>query len=315
MRRASTRRTAAAVLLTIAIFGGSAAHRPALAAPSSTGRSPATTAAKVVLTGDRATFDVRHGIYEMIGHATARKAEGSLWAQRILYRHLARFLQASGQVRYESPEYVLTAGVMEYDLKREWFVARQQPEAVLRRAGQDGQTRVTADTLSFDRTREKFVAEGQVVTKISQPGREQYEVTSRIAESYYLQGRSLFRDGVRIRSSEMGANGDRAVFYEKSEKVHVLGKAKAWKVERDGSINRTIEGNHIIHDLRTGRSVALQQVLLRDAPGGPAPARSRTGPSSAAPSSDPSAVATSPARPARAPAGVPRPRRRTVRLR
>ncbi len=234
--------------------------------PSGAGAGPATSE-PVELTGDSANFDVPKGIYQLEGHAAARKAQGTMRANRMLYQARNRFLQASGAVTFTDPSYELSAGVVEYDLPREWVSARESPRATLTSAGRGGETRLSARTVAFDRPRAHVLAEGDVTTRVVPERGVPYDIRSRTADSFYRDRRSLFKGEVRIRSTEMGADGDRAVIYELTEKVHILGDARAWRVERGGRIDRTVQGDHIIHDMRTGRSVALRNVRLEDRSG------------------------------------------------
>ncbi|MBI3893036.1 MAG: hypothetical protein HY303_16080 [Candidatus Wallbacteria bacterium] len=298
-------------LLTVSfvlVMNGLASAAPG--APAAASTTPATQV--VVLTSDSATFDMVHSIYELIGHAkavrtatkdkspaaatTGRLAHGVLTSERMLYQHRARFLRATGNVVFEDPEYVVHSGVMEYDVGREWLSATLSPSALIHLTGKGAageaskpagrattesassggtRTTVTAQVLSFDRKRQRVVAEGDVRTHVMPEGKAAYYIRSRELESFYADRRSVFKGEVRIDSRELGAQGDRAIFYEKTEKMYIIGHAKAWQIDAAGRRGREVEGNQILHDLKTGRSVALQGVTMRERPSGAAPAAAK----------------------------------------
>ncbi len=233
--------------------------------PASSPSTGSTTASvPVTMNGDTATFDAALGMYEVTGHAIARRERGTLTASRMLYLTDTRFLRATGQVRFTDPDYILTAGVLEYDLKREWMIARVNPQVRILQTSRSAEVNLEAEVLNFDRQTQRLLAEHRVFARVYPDDSPVYEIRSRLAEAFYRAGRSIFKKDVKIRSSEMGADGDRAVFYENSEKVHIIGKARAWSVESDGTSGRILTGNRIIHNSRTGKSIALEKVTLKD---------------------------------------------------
>ncbi|MBI2945539.1 MAG: hypothetical protein HYY25_15200 [Candidatus Wallbacteria bacterium] len=266
----------AAILLT--------AHGVVAGAPA-TGASTAV----VVLTADAATFDLGRGIYELVGHARATRrttgafaageesaeSSGVLTSEKMLYQHKTRFLRATGGVVFEDSRYCVKSGVLEYDVGREWISAREGPTARIIGAGSapgpggpsaggEGATTISALVLSYDRMRQRVVAEGQVRTTVRPADRAGHTVTSQELESYVADGRSVFKGDVKIDSLTLGARGDRAVFYERAERLYLFGRAQAWQVDGDGKAGRIVEGEQILHNLKTGRTVALRGVVLRE---------------------------------------------------
>lgn len=241
--------------------------------------------APVLVRGKRAEFDMQRGIYDVMGNAWAKKADQEVRSDKMAFNRNRNTLTAVGNAVASRPDLTVKAGRLEYWIDREAGIATESPKAVQttpRTTNEsESRTELIAKVLEMDFKRS--ILEGkedvQLERQVMFEGRfeRDYKITGRFVTSLYAQGRSTFRDDVKIDATQVGATGERAIFYQKTGKLYVIGNANAWEYDEDKQPMNPIKGEKILHDLRTGKSQVLGNVetIQRD---GAAPRKRATGP-------------------------------------
>lgn len=75
---------------------------------------------------------------------------------------------------------------------------------------------------------------------------------------YTELGRTNFKGHVKIKTSVLESESDRAIFYRDAARIYIVGDAHAWDIDMDGKRTNHIHGDKIIHNLKTGKSMVLQ---------------------------------------------------------
>lgn len=228
---------------------------------ASTGRARPTTPPPVIVTGDRMPFDDQAGIYRVVGRARAERESYVLTAHEMTYRTRAERLLAEGDVTAREESYVLRCGQLVYKLSEDRAIATSSP--VLTQEGpEEGALELRAPRMVFDRVNRRLTAGpgARLVRESREIGR--YEIVGEEMQSFYTRQRHTFRGDVRVKSKEMGGQGDRAVFYGDKETLYLIGNAQAWQRNEDGESTNRLAGEKIIHSTRTGRSVVLHGVRI-----------------------------------------------------
>jgi LPS export ABC transporter protein LptC len=238
--------------------------------------------APIRISGKKSDFDFSRSLYDVVGAAWAKKTDQDVQADKIVFNRRRGTLTAIGNSVARRPNLTVRAGHLEYWIDREVGVATQGPKAVQITAPttseDETQTELTARVLEVDFRRQ--VLEGRDDVRLQRSVRFEgewdpdYRVNARAVTSLYSHGRSTFRDDVRIEGAKVGAVGDRAIFYQRSAKLYIVGRAQAWDYDEEKVRQNHLAGEKIVHDMRTGKSVVLDRVKMRS-PG--APSRPRAG--------------------------------------
>jgi LPS export ABC transporter protein LptC len=239
----------------------------------------------VLVRGRKADFDLSRGIYDVTGDAWAKKADQEVRSDKMAFNRGRNTLTAIGNAVATRPDLTVTAGRLEYWVDREAGLAIDGPKAVQRtpRTTNEGEskTELTAKQLEMDFKRS--ILEGKEDVHLQRDVMyegdwdKDYEIKAKFVTSLYAQGRSTFRDDVKIDATQVGATGQRAIFYQKTGKLYVIGDANAWEYDEDKQKMNPIRGEKILHDLKSGKSQVLGRVEGLMQEGGP-PRKRNTGP-------------------------------------
>lgn len=246
--------------------------------------------APMQINGDRCDFDVVRGLFDVTGKSWARHGALDVRARRISFNRRRSALVADGDVVAERPDLVVRCGHLEYFLRTEAGIATQAPLVIRAEPagahGSEARTEVGGQVLEIDFKKGIVEAEGQVAVErwVRSEGEwvKDCRITSLRATSLIDRRRTTFRDEVKIRTETLGAQGDRAIFYQDSSKLYIVGRAQAWDYDEEGQEKNRVAGEKIIHDMRTARSQVLDRVrsIFNEEAGpspeaSPAPRRSR----------------------------------------
>lgn len=224
--------------------------------------------APVLVRGKKTEFNLERGLHDVIGTAWARKADSEVRADKMTFNRQRSTLSADGNAVASRPDLTVRAGHIEYFVDREAGTATENPKAVQMtpRTTSEDETRsdLTAKALEMDFKRQILEGKNDVQlerhVKIEGEWEKDYTIRAEFVTSLYGKGRSTFKDNVDIDSSKVGALSDRAIFYQGRAKLYLIGHARAWEYDEDHQKLNPIEGEKILHDLRTGRSQVLGHV-------------------------------------------------------
>lgn len=231
--------------------------------------------APVLVRGKKSEFNIERGLFDMIGTAWAKKADSDIRADKMTYNRQRQNLTAVGNAVASKPDLTVKAGRIEYFVDRESGTATENPKAVQMtpRTTSEDETRsdLVAKQLEMDFKRSILEGKGDVqlerFVKVEGEWEQDYRINAGFVTSLYSQGRSTFKDSVKIDSGKVGATGDRAIFYQQRAKLYVIGNPKApanaWEYDEDRNKLNPISGQKIVHDLRTGKSQVLGGVSGR----------------------------------------------------
>lgn len=246
--------------------------------------------APVLVRGKRSEFNLDRGIFDMFGSAWAKKADSDIRGDKMTFNRPRHTLTADGNAIVSKPDLTVKAGHLEYFVDREAGTATDNPKAVQMtpRTTSEEETRtdLAAKVLDLDFKREILEGKQDVVldrnVKTEGEWEKDYTIKAGFVTSLYGKGRSTFKENVDIDSSRVGATGDRAIFYQPTAKLYVIGGPKlpahAWEYDEDRVKQNEIQGNKILHDLRSGKSQVLGGVTTKVNEGSDRPKRPGSGP-------------------------------------
>jgi len=239
----------------------------------------------VTITGDLCPFDAANGVYTVTGNVAVVQQGLKLTCHEAQYQTRNERAWARGMVAATDPEVILTCDELEYDARHDVVYISAKPDATTTPSASRTTYRVPDDPTTFQLTElhgKKMIyrraqgtldAEDEVlVVRWSLEGaelRRDFEIRSDKLRSVYQgdattprpdAGRSNFTGRVRIVSDKVGAQGDRAVFYEATRNFYVIGRATAWDYDAQGRRTNQISGGKILHDSVRGRNIVLEGV-------------------------------------------------------
>ena len=221
--------------------------------------------APMLVRGKRSEFNLDRGLYDVIGSAWAKKTDSEIKADKMSFNRKRNTLTADGNAVASKPEVVVKAGHLEYWIDREAGTATENPKAVMMtpRTTSEDETRSDLVAKSIEMDFKHQILEGkedvslQRLVKFEGDWEPDYKIRAKSVTSLYAKGRSTFKDDVKIEASKVGAEGDRAIFYQGTGKLYIIGHAKAWEFDDDHQKLNPIEGDKLLHDLHTNKTRVL----------------------------------------------------------
>jgi LPS export ABC transporter protein LptC len=211
--------------------------------------------------GDQADFDLETKHHRLQGKVRATQATMRLESKMLDFFQDQESLIAVGEVRAQDGELEILCEQLEYRLDSQRALARGGPRVIQTRAETGAVQELTAREILASTKGKWLRGKGSVHlrSQVKQGGRlvPETDIRSQEVEAFYESGRATFKGDVRIISRTSHARGTNAVYYRDSRKIYVNGDAEAWEQSPTGAVTRRIRGEHILHNLASGRSVVL----------------------------------------------------------
>ena len=239
----------------------------------------------VSITGDVCPFNVRDGVYRMKGNVSVLREGLKLTCHETRFSSRREIAWARGKVAVTDPEVIITCEELDYDVASDVVSISSKGSTKTTPSASRTTYRVEGDPstwqlmelhakeIEYRRAKGELEAKKDVlVVRWSfEDGAlvRDFEISSDELQTVYQgdskaprpgAGRSNFSGNVRVESDDVGALGDRAVFYEDSRNFYVIGRAKAWSYDESGRRRNVITGGKILHDNRRGRNIVLEGV-------------------------------------------------------
>lgn len=144
------------------------------------------------------------------------------------------------------------------------IIAQKHPKLTQKVGKKKTYTQITAVEIKFFKEGEKIEAfENVRMTQLKVDGlkvQEDVVITGKYLEYLSQRKKALVKGDVNLESQDMGAEGQRLIFYQEQEKFYVIDQAKVFQYDKDGNVENEIRGNKILHLIKEDRTILMGNV-------------------------------------------------------
>ncbi len=220
-------------------------------------------------------FDQKAGDLVLKGNASIERDGVILRAEEIYYNEAKKEAFATNQTRLESKEFNLEAGQLKVYLpgnrtfsqmlENDMVVIAQKAPRLTEKPGPDGTySQITAVEIKFFKASEKVEAfENVRMLQLKNEGltvAEEMVVTGAYLEYLHKQKKALVKQDVKLTSKELGAEGQRLIYYQNDGRFYIVDDAKVFQYDENGKVKDTVAGNKILHILKEKRTILMGNV-------------------------------------------------------
>jgi lipopolysaccharide assembly outer membrane protein LptD (OstA) len=219
-------------------------------------------------------FNQKTGELVLKGGASIFRDDISLNADEIFYNAEKKEAFATGQVVLEHDEFILESGQLRLYMKgskiltdmheQEMLVIAQKHPKLTEKTPDRDFTVITAVELKFFRAEEKVEAFENVkmvqYEKTAFKPSEKVVITGDYMEYLSLEKRALVRNSVKLKTSDMGADGQRLIYYQDQEQFYIIGDARIQQYDEQGVVRDTITGNKLLHKIAEKRTILMGNI-------------------------------------------------------
>lgn len=171
------------------------------------------------------------------------------------------FTLESGQLKVYLPGATALQGMLEEDMVA---IAQKSPRLVGAPDESGRRNQVTAVEIKFYKGSEKVEAfENVRLLQFSTDGlrvKEELSVTGNYLEYLNQDKRALVKGRVKLSAKELGAEGERLIYYQKDQRFYVIGDASVHQLDPNGKVQDTVRGSKILHILNEKRTILMGNV-------------------------------------------------------
>lgn len=238
---------------------------------------------RVVVTGHFCTFDLGKDYFSVKGKVTVSEKEMKLTCNFLEYNMKTEECIATGAVAATDPEVILVCSRLEYDVADNIVTVSASRTSDTTPSASRTSFKVPGDMSTWQLTelhgknivhnRALGVMDANTEVRVVRWGLDGPELkrdfiisADKLHSVFGAQGisvdsttrrRSNFYGNVKILSEQVGASGNKAVFYENNRNFHVIGNAKAWEYTASREVTNLISGEKIFHDNVRQRNVII----------------------------------------------------------
>ncbi|MDD2717445.1 MAG: LptA/OstA family protein [Candidatus Wallbacteria bacterium] len=194
------------------------------------------------------------------------------------YYEQTQIVEAYGQVKLDDPGYTLTCGMIMSFFSEKRGVAKQNPVVIEKVPLAEGTgeismvpirekyMRLTAREITSYYEEDRMVANDNVIVEehffsnFQKPGKPEISSTlnCQSLEMFLKENKSIARGNVMMKSEDITAYGDEAVYYNDEDKLILTGNAKALQQIPGSGKQNQVSGEKIIYFMKDGRTVVLK---------------------------------------------------------
>ncbi|PCJ21464.1 MAG: hypothetical protein COB02_02405 [Candidatus Cloacimonadota bacterium] len=230
---------------------------------------------KVVTKALYSFFNQKSGELILKGNAEIVREDIKLYADEIFYNEKKKEAFAVGKVKLDSNDFVLESGQVRIYLpgnaNYSWLssdemviIAQKHPKLTQKVGKSKTYTQITAVEIKFFKESEKIEAfENVRMVQLKVDGlkvQEDVVITGKYLEYLSKQKKALVKGDVNLETQDMGAVGQRLIFYQEQKKFYVIDKAKVFQYDKDGNVENEIRGNKILHLIKEDRTILMGNV-------------------------------------------------------
>ena len=236
----------------------------------------------VVITGHYSSFDLTSNFFTVKGNVTVSEKEMKLTCSYLEYDMKKDICLATGSVAATDPEVILMCSRLEYNVGKDLVRVSASPSSQSTPSASRTSFRIPGDMSTWQLTelhgrkivyeRMKGVLKAEKEVRVVRWGLNDQElirdfiISSDTLNSEFRNSpgqasdsklRSNFDGNVQIVSDQVGATGNKAVFYEHTRNFYVIGNATAWEYTPTGEKTNFVSGGKIFHDNKRQRNIVI----------------------------------------------------------